>query len=87
MVAARDDLAAASLSTPRIIALVRLHYCCAMPIVAMAAPSLSQLMQNWEFGTGPEVVPSLEGGGLRLGSLRGRAAGPGVHVRGNGQVR
>jgi hypothetical protein len=26
----------------------------------MAAPSLSQLMQNWEFGTGPEVVPSLD---------------------------
>ena len=63
MVTARDDLAAASLSTPRIIARVRgkaLHYGCAIPFVAVAAPSLSQLMHNRETGTGPVAVPSLD---------------------------
>jgi hypothetical protein len=56
MVTARDDLAAASLSTPRIIERVRrkaLNYGCAIPFVAVAAPSLSQLMHNRETGTGP----------------------------------
>jgi hypothetical protein len=63
MVSTRDDLAAAALSIPRIIARVRgkaLHYCCAIPFVAVAALSLSQLMHNWETGTGPVAVPSLD---------------------------
>ena len=63
MAAARDDLAAAELSTPHIIARVRgkaLHYGCAIPFVAVAAPSLSQLMHNRETGTGPVAVPSLD---------------------------
>ena len=71
MVTARDDLAAASLSTPRIIARVRgkaLHYGCAIPFVAVAAPSLSQLMHNREgdrHGSGGgAVVGRREGGGL-----------------------
>ncbi len=61
MVTARDDLAAASLTTPRIIARVRgkaLHYGCAISFVAVAAPSLLQLMHNRETGTGPVAVPS-----------------------------
>jgi hypothetical protein len=55
-------LAAASLSTPLIIARVRgkaLFYGCAIPFDAVAAPSLSQLMHN-ETGTGPVAVPSLD---------------------------
>ncbi len=62
MVTARDDLAAASLSTPRIIARVRgkaLFYGCAIPFDAVAVPSLSQLMHN-ETGTGPVALPSLD---------------------------
>ncbi len=62
MVSARDNLAAVSLFTPRIIARVRgkaLHYGCAIPFVAVAAPSLSQLLHNRETGTGPVAVPSL----------------------------
>jgi hypothetical protein len=63
MVSARDDLAGAAVSTPRVIARVRgkaLHYGCAIPFVAVAAPSLSQLMHNRETGTGPVAVPSLD---------------------------
>jgi hypothetical protein len=63
MVTARDDLAAASLNTPRIIARVRgkaLHHGCAITFIAVAAPSLSQLMHNRETGTGPMAVPSLD---------------------------
>ena len=63
MISARDDLAAAVLTTPRIIARVRgkaLHYGCAIPFVAVAAPSLSQLMHNRVTGTGPVAVPSLD---------------------------
>ena len=63
MAAARADLAASTLSTPRLIARVRgkaMHYGCAIPYVAIAAPSLSQLMHNWETGTGPVDVPALE---------------------------
>jgi hypothetical protein len=55
--------AAAALSTPRIIARVFgkvLHYGCAIPFVAVAAPSLSQLMHNRETDTGPVAVPSLD---------------------------
>ena len=37
-----------------------LHYGCAIPFVAVAAPSLSQLMHNRETGTGPVAVPSLD---------------------------
>ena len=63
MVSAQDDLAAAALSTPRIIARVRgkaLHYGCSIPFVARAVPSLSQLMHNRETGTNPVAVPSLD---------------------------
>jgi hypothetical protein len=63
MVSTRDDLAAAALSTPRIVARVRgkaLHYGCALPFVAVAAPSLLHLMHNWETGTEPVAVPSLD---------------------------
>jgi hypothetical protein len=63
MVSARDELAAAAVSKPRVIVRVRgkaFHYCCAIPFVAVAAPSLSQLMHNRETGTGPVAVPSLD---------------------------
>ena len=63
LASARDDLAAAVLSTPRIIARVRgkaLHYGCAIPYVAVAAPSLAQLMHDHETGTGPVALPSLD---------------------------
>ena len=51
MKAARDLLAASVTSTSHLIARVRgkaLHYGCAIPFVAIAAPSLSQLMHNRE---------------------------------------
>ena len=63
MTNARSLLAASSVSTPRLVARVRgkaLHYGCAIPFVAIAAPSLSQLMHNRESGTGPVEVPTLE---------------------------
>ncbi len=63
MVSARDELAAAAVSTPRVIARVRgkaLHYGCAIPFVAVATPSISQLMHIRETGTGPVAVPSLD---------------------------
>ncbi len=63
MVSARDDLAAAALSTPRIIARVRgkaLHYWCTILLVTVAAPSLSQLMHNRETCTGQVAMPSLD---------------------------
>jgi hypothetical protein len=44
-------------------ALVRgkaLHYGCAILFFRVAAQSLSQLMHNWEKGTGPVAVPSLD---------------------------
>jgi hypothetical protein len=69
MVSARDELAAAAVSTPRVIVRVRgkaLHYGCAIPFVAVAAPSLSQLMHNREGGTGPVAVPRTAG--LRAGT-------------------
>ena len=63
LVVARNELAAAATSTPRRIGRVRgkaMHYGCAIPFVAVAAPSLSQLMHNRETGTGPVLVPSLD---------------------------
>ncbi len=63
MFSARDDLAAAALSTWRIIVRVRgkaLHYCCAIQFIAVAAPSLLQLMHNRETCTGLVAVPTLE---------------------------
>ena len=63
MTDARNALPASPLSTPRLIARIRgkaLHYGCAIPFVAVAAPSLSQLMHNRETGTGMVTVPSLE---------------------------
>ena len=63
MVAARDELAAAEVSTPRRVSRVRgkaIHYGSAIPFVAVAAPSLSQLMHDRETGTGPVEVPALE---------------------------
>jgi hypothetical protein len=59
----RKELAASVVSTPRLIARVRnkaLHYCCAIPFVAVAAPSLSQLMHGSKTGAGPVEVPSLD---------------------------
>ena len=69
MVAARDELAAAEVSTPRRVSRVRgkvIHYRdgCAIPFVAVAAPSLSQLMHDRETGTGPVEVPALEVDGV-----------------------
>ena len=71
-----------------------LHYGCAIPFVAVAAPSLSQLMHNRETGTGPVVVPSLDEekeGGIRLGSgaarLRAGATRPRHRAHGDGQVQ
>ena len=58
--AARQELAASEVSTPRLIARVRgkaLHYGCAIPFIAVAAPSLSQLMHGRETGAGPVKVP------------------------------
>jgi hypothetical protein len=63
MKTARDQLAGSETSTPRLIARVRgkaMHYGCAIPFVAIAAPSLSQLMHTRETGTGPVEVPSLD---------------------------
>ena len=63
LVAARQELAASEVSTPRLIARVRgkaLHYGCAIPFIAVAAPSLSQLMHGRETGAGPVEVPSLD---------------------------
>ena len=63
LVKARQELAAAEVSTPRLIARVRgkaLHYGCAIPFIAAAAPSLSQLMHGRESGAGPVEVPSLD---------------------------
>ena len=62
-IAAREGLAATQLSTPRRIARFRgraLHYGCAIPFVAVAAPSLSQLMHRRETSTGPVDVPALD---------------------------
>jgi hypothetical protein len=59
----RQELAASEVSTPRLIARVRgkaLHYGCAIPFIAVAAPSLSQLMHGRETGAGPVEVPSLD---------------------------
>ncbi len=65
LVAARQELAASEVSTPRLIARIRgkaLHYGCAIPFIAVAAPLLSQLMhsQGRETGAGPVEVPSLD---------------------------
>jgi hypothetical protein len=63
LVAARQGLAASQVSTPRLIARVRgkaLHYGCAIPFIAVAAPSLSQLMHGRKTGRGsgrPQPVP------------------------------
>ena len=62
MRAAWAQLVASEDTTPRLITSVRgkaLHYACAIPFVAVAAPSLSQLMHDRERGTGPVKVPSL----------------------------
>jgi hypothetical protein len=73
MISVQDGLAAAALSTPRIIARFQgkaLHYGCAILIVAVAAPSLSQLMHILKTGTSPvahTIVGRREGGGFRLG--------------------
>jgi hypothetical protein len=59
---ARDELAAARSSTPRLVARVRgkaLHYGCAIQYVAIGAASLSQLMHCRETGVGPVSVPTL----------------------------
>jgi hypothetical protein len=37
-----------------------LHYGCAIPLIAVTAPSLSQLMHGRETGAGPVEVPSLD---------------------------
>jgi len=63
LVAARQELAASEVSTPLLIARVRgkaLHYGCAIPFIAVAAPLLSQLMHGRETGAGPVEVPSLD---------------------------
>jgi hypothetical protein len=66
LVAARQELAASAaseVSTPRLIARIRgkaLHYGCAIPFIAVAAPLLSQLMHSRETGAGPVEVPSLD---------------------------
>jgi hypothetical protein len=63
LVAARQELAASEVSTPKLIARVRgkaLHYGCAIPFIAAAAPSLSQLMHGRETGAGPVEVLSLD---------------------------
>ena len=63
LVVARDELAAAEVSTPLRVSRVRgtvIHYGYAIPFVAVAAPSLSQLMHDRETGTGPVEVPALE---------------------------
>ena len=83
MAKARDDLWASSQSTPRLIARVRgkaIHYGCAIPFVAVAAASLSQLMHDRECGSGPVQVPAVRDEGLivdfdwdRLVSVSGRA--------------
>jgi hypothetical protein len=60
---ARQELAASEVSHPRLIARVRgkaLHYGCGIPFIAVAAPSLSQLMHSRETGAGPVEVPSLD---------------------------
>jgi hypothetical protein len=60
---ARQELAASEVSNPRLIARVRgkaLHYGCAIQLIAVAAPSLSQLMHGRETGAGPVEVPSLD---------------------------
>jgi hypothetical protein len=60
---ARQELSASEVSTSRLIARVRgkaLYYVCAMPFIAVAAPSLSQLMHGRETGAGPVEVPSLD---------------------------
>ena len=83
MAKARDDLWASSQSTPRLIARVRgkaIHYGCAIPFVAVAAASLSQLMHDRECGSGPVQVPAVRDEGLivdfdwdKLVSVSGRA--------------
>jgi hypothetical protein len=63
LVAARQELTASEVSTPRLIARVRgkaLHYGCAIPFIAVAAPSLSHIMHGRETGAGPVEVPSLD---------------------------
>ena len=53
---ARDELAAAQLSTPRRVARVRgkgLNYGCAIPFVAVATPSRSLLMHSRKFARSP----------------------------------
>ena len=59
-VVARNELAAAEVSTPRRVSRKAIHYGCAIPFVAVAARSLSQLMHDRETGTGPVEVPALE---------------------------
>lgn len=57
-----QDLQSSVSSTPRLVARVRgkaLHYSAAIPFVAVAAASLSQLMHGRECGAGPVEVPSL----------------------------
>ena len=59
---ARAALALSAMSTPRLIARVRgkfLHYGCAIPFLAMVAPTLSQDMHEHTTGTGPVAVPSV----------------------------
>jgi hypothetical protein len=63
LVAARQELAASEVSNSRLIARVRgkaLHYGCLIPFIAVAIPSLSQLMHGRETGAGPIEVPSLD---------------------------
>jgi hypothetical protein len=60
---ALDKLRESTASTPRLISRVRgklLHYGCAIPFVAIAAPSLSQAMHDRERGVGPTRVPSMQ---------------------------
>ena len=62
-VAARKELALTQLSTPRAIARVRgkaLHYDRAIPLVAVAAPSLAQPVHGRETCSGPVDVPVLD---------------------------
>ena len=62
-VAARKELALTQLSTPRAIARVRgkaLHYDRAIPLVAVAVPSLAQPVHGRETCSGPVDVPVLD---------------------------
>ena len=62
-IAAVEEMRAATCTTPRLAARVRgrvLHYGVAVPFIAVAAASLSQLMHKREAGLGPlEDIPHM----------------------------